>query len=352
MTNELPFDQAIAELEAGLPPHPDSGFLGGRIDPADAALVLLPVSWEATTSYGGGTSEAPAAIRSASHQLDLEDPTFGTPYRHGIALLPGIAGIEQKNSAARAAACRVIEALERGEADQVGLADVNQAGEWLNRQVYQRTRNVLERGKLVGLVGGDHSVPYGFLQALGEMHPEGFGVLHIDAHLDLRAAYEGFTWSHASIFHNVMETMPAVGPLVQVAIRDYSRAEKSYADSLGSRNRIFTSSELFRHRAEGRPFAQTIADILAPLPEKVYVSFDIDGLDPACCPGTGTPVPGGLRFEEATYLLEQLAFSGRQLVGFDLCEVAVGRQGEWDANVGARILYKLCGALLHSRHNT
>lgn len=349
MPEYLPLAKVIAELEAGLPPHPDSGFLGARLEPQEAALVLLPVGWEVTTSYGGGTALAPEAIRTASHQLDLEDEAFGNPYRAGITLLPGIGEIEARNEASRAAAEIVINALENNEQAESELEMVNRTCDWLNRQVYERTKAELDRGKLVGLVGGDHSVPFGYLQALSEAHPEGFGVLHIDAHLDLREAYEGFTWSHASIFYNVMERLTNIGPLVQVAIRDYSRAEKAYATALGNRNKIFSSYDLFRRKASGDSFSQVAETIIASLPQQVYISFDIDGLDPACCPGTGTPVPGGLQFEEAAYLLEALAASGRQVIGFDICEVSSSGDGEWDANVGARLLYKLCGTILRSQ---
>ena len=103
-------------------------------------------------------------------------------------------------------------------------------------------------------------------------------------------------------------------------------------------------------KAEGNTFKSIAASIVATLPENVYVSFDIDGLDPSYCPSTGTPVPGGLSFDEAVFILEELAQSGRRVVGFDLTEVAPGPDGsEWDANVGARLLYKLCGCLLRSQ---
>jgi agmatinase len=137
--------------------------------------------------------------------------------------------------------------------------------------------------------------------------------------------------------------------LVQVGVRDYSREERRYCESLGSRARVHYARDLFRMQADGQSFGGIAAEILRPLPERVYVSFDIDGLDPPYCPNTGTPVPGGLSFDQACYLLEELAFSGRQVIGFDLCEVAPDPGGgEWDANVGARLLYKLCGCLLYS----
>jgi len=350
MPGPLILADVIAELERGLPPRSDSGFLGARLDPAEAALVLLPVPWEATTSYGGGTSGGPDAIVRASHQLDLEDPAFGTPYRAGIAFASRDEGLVDLNARARAAALEVIAALERGEGARAALDLVNAAGAEVNARVHSAAVAALAQDRLVGVVGGDHSCPYGLIQALAERHPEGFGVLHVDAHHDLRAAYEGFTWSHASIFHNVMERLPQVSRLVQVAIRDYARDERLYAEALGARGACFYGADLFRLAAEGVPFREVCRRIVAALPDAVYVSFDIDGLDPSCCPSTGTPVPGGLRFDEATYLLEALAASGRRVIGFDLCEVAPSGTGdEWDANVGARMLYKLCGCCLRSQ---
>ncbi len=350
MPDPLTLPEVIAELEAGLPPRAEAGFLGARLDPREAALVLIPVPWEATTSYGGGTSRGPEAIVRASHQLDLEDPAFGTPYRAGIAFVPQDAVILVRNERARVAALEAIGALERGDEAPVALAVVNEAGADVNGHVEAAAGTLLDAGKLVGVVGGDHSSPYGLIRALAERHPEGFGILHVDAHHDLRAAYEGFTWSHASIFYNVMENLPAVRQLVQVGIRDYSRAEREYAAALGERGACFDGHALFRWKAEGVPFREVCERVLAALPDKVYVSFDIDGLDPPYCPSTGTPVPGGLSFDEAAYLLETLAASGRTVIGFDLCEVAPGEQGdEWDANVGARVLYKLCGCCLRSQ---
>jgi len=350
MPDLLTLQDVIAELDAGLPPHPDAGFLGARLDPRDAALVLIPVPWEATTSYGGGTSRGPEAIVQASHQLDLEDPAFGTPYRAGIAFAPQDEVVVVRNERARVAALEAIVALERGAEAPAALAVVNDAAADVNAHIKAAAAALLEEGKLVGVVGGDHSSPYGLICALASRHPDGFGVLHVDAHHDLRAAYEGFTWSHASIFHNVMERVPAVRKLVQVGIRDYSRAEREYAAALGERGACFYGHALFRWKAEGVPFREICERVLAELPRKVYVSFDIDGLDAPYCPSTGTPVPGGLSFDEAAYLLEALAASGRTVIGFDLCEVAPGEEGdEWDANVGARVVYKLCGCCLRSQ---
>ena len=243
----------------------------------------------------------------------------------------------------------MIESPDEVAADDPRLAKVNAFGQGVNEHVARLAQEHLQHGRLVGVVGGDHSCPLGLIKALGEHHADGFGILHVDAHYDLRRAYEGFTYSHASIMYNVMETVPAVRSLVQIGIRDYSAEEHAYAKRLAHRGAQFPASGLFRMKAEGGSWASITRAIIAELPQKVYISFDIDGLDPALCPSTGTPVPGGLSYEEAVFLLEQLAASGRTIIGFDLCEVAPGADGdEWDANVGARMLYKLCGATLFS----
>ncbi len=345
MIPTLTLKETIAELEQGNPPAADAGFLGARLDPAEAQLLLIPAPWEATTSYGGGTSEAPQAIITASHQLDLEDGCFGQPYKAGITFIEQSSDIVELSRKARKTALRVIEALERGEVAPEDSASVNAASEQLNQYVYEQAKTIRAQGKLAAVVGGDHASPQGLIQALAE---EGeFGILHFDAHHDLRKAYEGFTYSHASIFYNVLESYPEVTKLVQLAIRDYSRDEAQYAREQGERVSVHYGRDLFRRKAEGENFKQIARSITEQLPQRVYISFDIDALDPPYCPNTGTPVPGGLSFDEASYILEELAQSGKEIIGFDLCEVSTGRD-EWDANVGARLLYKLCGALITS----
>ena len=345
------FETAMADLEGGLPAARDAGFLGVKLDPLDCKLVLIPVPWEATTSYGGGTSLGPEVMIPASHQLDLEDAAFGKAFRAGICVLPEDPRIRTLNATARETALNVIHAVEAREQPQERqLEVVNKASQAVNDSVYHTAKKWLELGKFVGVVGGDHASPQGLLRALAETGKGDFGVLHFDAHHDLRIAYEGFTFSHASIFYNVMSTYPQVSKLTQVGIRDYSRDERNYMEGLGARGRCFYGRDIFRFKAEGRTFKSVAKEIVDSLPQQIYVSFDIDGLDPSYCPSTGTPVPGGLSFDEACFILEELATSGKKVIGFDLCEVAPGAEGdEWDANVGARLLYKLCGCLLRSQ---
>jgi agmatinase len=200
----------------------------------------------------------------------------------------------------------------------------------------------LDKGKTVGLLGGDHSTPLGFLRALAKRH-ESFGILHIDAHMDLRIAFEGFTYSHASIMYNALQ-LPNISTLVQVGIRDFCEEELSVVKANQGRVVVHTDAEIQRASFEGETWKKRCDAILSALPEKVYISFDIDGLDPTLCPNTGTPVPGGLGFQQATYLLSRLKDT-KQVIGFDLVEVAPG-DDDWNGNVGARLLYHLCGVAL------
>ncbi|MDR0566708.1 MAG: agmatinase family protein [Prevotellaceae bacterium] len=318
----------------------------------NALLALLPVPWDVTTSYRPGAAKGPQAMLDASPQVDLFDLDNGNAWTSGICTLPESAEIRRLGKAARSDAEKVIALLEKG-ADEGSpqlkpcLDRVNQASATLNSWVYGQTAQRLRSGQLVGLVGGDHSAPLGCIQALGEVH-ESFGILHIDAHADLRKAYEGFEFSHASIMYNVMQRVPAVKKLVQVGIRDLCADEAALAAAnplIAQFNDYYLHENLFN----GVAWADLCDKILAFLPQKVYISFDIDGLSPDCCPHTGTPAPGGLTFHQASFLIKQLVKQGKTIVGFDLCEVAPGRDGsEWDAIVGARMLYKLCGFCIRS----
>jgi agmatinase len=342
----------MTAFDPNAPALPGSGIYGLPSQPEDALVHLIPVPFEATTSYRGGTSGGPAAILEASRQVDLFDLDCGRPYEAGIVMLPASPRIRALNRRAKAAAQEVIArgGDVSGSRRLAGrLAEVNAASAEVNAIVARAAAKALDQGRLVGVVGGDHAAPFGAIAEIARRHP-GMGILHVDAHCDLRPAYEGFTWSHASIMRNVADRIDAVLKIVQVGIRDASAEELGYA--VASRGRIVVHSDgaIARGLLEGRSFAAAARDIVADLPSEVYVSFDVDGLDPALCPHTGTPVPGGLSFQQAVLLLETLVTSGRRIVGFDLCEVAPGQDGdEWDANVGARILYKLVGFALASQ---
>lgn len=328
----------------------DSGIFGLPYNFEQSKLIYLPVPWEATTSYGGGTSKGPAAILEASFQVDLFDLEIDKPYEAGFYMLPESKKIRAWNKSAKSAAQAVIKAGGRvGKNPRLkkALKLVNDQSELVNQEVKSQAEKILAAGKIIGLVGGDHASPFGAIQAQAEKDKD-IGILHVDAHSDTRNAYEGFTWSHASIMHNVMERIPQVSKLVQVGIRDFCEEEYDYIQASKGRIETFFDLDTAKRKAAGTPWGSLAAEYVSRLPKKVWISFDIDGLDPRLCPGTGTPVPGGLDFQEAVILIGEVARSGRQIVGFDLNEVSPSL-GEWDANVGARLLYKLSGWALASQ---
>jgi agmatinase len=342
----------VSSFDPAAAAQPGSGVFGLPHSAEEAAVVLVPVPFEATTSYGGGTARGPEAILEASRQVDLFDVETGRPYEAGIHMLAAPDEIARLDREARAAAAPVIEAggVIEGRAElERAATDVDRACERVNAWVEDAVAGLLARGKRVGLVGGDHSVALGAIAAHARRFP-GMGILHVDAHADLRVAFEGFTYSHASILYNVAERLPEVARIVQVALRDISEEERDYAARSGGRIVQHHDALLARARLEGETWAAQVQKILEPLPRDVYVSFDIDGLDQTLCPGTGTPVPGGMSFQEAAYLLGAIVRSGRRIVGFDLVEVAPSPDGgTWDGNVGARLLYKLIGWMLKDR---
>ena len=226
------------------------------------------------------------------------------------------------------------------------LTEINDGSDYLNKWVHDQTKSLLERGKLVGLLGGDHSTPLGFFNAIAEKHRE-FGILQIDAHCDLRIAYEGFNYSHASIMYNALTEIEGLIKVVQVGVRDFSAPELEYVKNSGKRIVTYFDRAIKKRQFEGETWKEIVDDIVSDLPHKVHISFDIDGLDPKLCPNTGTPVHGGLETEQVYYLFNKVLSSGRILTGFDLVEVGVG-ETEWDLNVGARVLWKLCNLLAKS----
>jgi agmatinase len=309
--------------------------------PEEAELIIIPVPWEVTVSYREGTAQAPKAILQASFQVDLFHHEIKEAWKASIAMLPVADDLLNENNQQRQFAKTHIESLEASkdlESGKVITTKINEASENLNIYVKKLSSRYLNERKFVGLVGGDHSTPLGLLRALAEKYDR-FGILQFDAHADLRKAYEGFTYSHGSIMFNALK-LPAVNRLVQVGIRDYCQEELNVIDRSMGRVKTFYDADLKSAMYQGKSWHLICQEIVKELPPLVYISFDIDALDPKLCPNTGTPVPGGLEFTEAVYLIRTVVKSGRKIIGFDLCEVAPGAN-DWDANVGARILWEL-----------
>jgi agmatinase len=336
----------------------NGNIFGFPVTEQEADLVIIPVPWDATASYGKGTSEGPRVILEASTQLDFYHPKLEKAYDTKVFMSPVSEEWLKINNDLCSKTIEYISFLEDGgvldknPAFQTLLNSVNETQTAMKNNLSDRASKLIKEGKIVAVLGGEHSTPLGLIEALDREGKE-FGILQIDAHADLRDAYEGFYQSHASIMYNVMQNCKNMVRLVQVGIRDISEMEVDLIHS--SKGRIATHFDWNIKDAafNGKNWAKQVDDILADLPTDVYVSFDIDGLRPELCPNTGTPVAGGFQLEEINYLLFRLVESGRRIIGFDLNEVAPGAVGDWDANVGARALWNLVCATERSRrlHN-
>lgn len=328
------------------------GIFGLPFTPEESDVVFIPVPWEVTVSYMSGAARGPEAVLLASPQLDLYLPDAPDAWKVGFAMLDIPSEIKEQSDLHRHKAWELITFLEEGgniEETEDGadlLREVNGACEKMNAWVQKTTEEWLSKGKTVVLVGGDHSTPLGYLRSLAQRHAS-FGILQIDAHPDLRDAYEGFVYSHASITFNALK-IEQVSQVVQVGLRDYCQAEAELIANSNGKITGFYDADLKRRQFKGESWEAICNDIVAQLPEKVYITFDIDGLDPKLCPNTGTPVPGGLEFDQAMYLIEKVVETGRTIIGSDLVEVAPG-ENDWDGNVGARVLWQLAVATARSQ---
>ena len=319
----------------------------------EAEVVIIPVPWEVTVSYSAGTALGPQVIYNASYQVDLFDPLIPDAWKIGIAMDAPSDDISSKSESLRRKAEKYIEMLVEGEVSEPGTEMeeirtlINAECVKMNSWVKTKALNFLDKNKIVALLGGDHSTPLGLMQALAEKN-NSFAILQIDAHADLRDAYEGFEFSHASIMFNAL-MIPQVSKLVQVGIRDYCQAEYDLIKNSNGRVVTFFDRDIKHKQLDGATWSTICNDIIAQLPDEIYLSFDIDGLDPKLCPNTGTPVAGGFEFEQILMLIEKIVDSGKRIIAFDINEVAPGGD-EWDANVGARLLYRIANMVAKSNN--
>ena len=318
----------------------------------EADIVIIQAPWEVTVSYGGGTAKGPKAIYDASFQVDLYDPNLKDAWKLGIAMDEEEETIHFKGHSLRVKAEKYIEMYVNGhDPEQTPemsaiLKEVHEGCLFMNDWVKNKALHYFDKGKVIGLIGGDHSTPLGMMQALAERFSS-FAILQIDAHADLRDAYEGFEFSHASIMFNALK-IKQVEKLVQVGIRDYCQAEYDVIANSNGRVKTFFDRDIKQAQYNGETWKATCDKIIKELPEHIYLSFDIDGLDPKLCPNTGTPVAGGFEAEQVLFLIEQIEKSGKKIIAFDINEVTPG-EDEWDANVGARMLYRIANLVAMSQ---
>jgi len=338
----------------GDPVTADDGFLGCQAERNAASVVLIPVPFDATCSSRAGASLGPRTIIESSVFLDTQDAVFGAFEEIGVHLESTADWIEPLSLDTR----RLVEPLLArgpGPNDVQRIAEIDAACERVQSFVFERCVAALAEGRTPGVIGGEHGVSYASIRASSESGP--IGVLHVDAHLDLRDRYLGLEYSHASVMRNALDRLTGVERLVSVGIRDWSAEEADLVEVSDGRVVLMRDDDIASRLCQGQTWSNLCDEIIAVLPQRVHVSFDIDGLEPGLCPNTGTPVPGGLSFRDAAYLLRVLAESGKSVVGFDLVEVSppVGAefQGErtLDGVVGARVLQKLIGCVSSSKRS-
>ena len=342
----------LSHFDANGASNPKNNIFGLPFSEEDARLVILPVPWEVTVSYGSGTARAAEHVFAASMQVDLYDSETGDAWKQGFFMRQTDRKVLMKSDYLRKEAELYIDYTSKGEILEKNsfmcksIKEINEGSANLVKWVYEQTRSLLDSGKLVGLLGGDHSTPLGYFKAIAEKYGD-FGILQIDAHCDLRKSYENFVYSHASVMYNALQQIPQLKRLVQVGVRDYCQEEVDYIRNSNYQVITYFDRDIKERAFEGQSWKQIADEIVSHLPDKVYISFDIDGLDPKLCPHTGTPVPGGFETEQIFYLIKKIIQSGRKFIGFDLDEIGVG-ETDWDANVGARVLWKLCNLLVAS----
>lgn len=334
----------------------NGNIFGFPVKEEEADIVIIPIPWDATASYGKGTSNGPQAVLDASTQLDFYHPKLDKAYNTKVFMTEISKEWKEINDRLCVAGMDYIAFLEDGGKIednphfQAVVKEINETSEALKENLKSRAKAVIANGKIPAVLGGEHSTPLGLIEALAE-HYDDFGILQVDAHADLRDAYEGFEQSHASIMFNVLKRCANVSKLTQVGIRDIAESEVELIEGSNGRISTFFDWNLKEEQFEGKTWAEQVKEIIATLPQNVYISFDIDGLMPELCPHTGTPVAGGFKLEEINYLFFELAKSGKKIIAFDLNEVGVVEETDWDANVGARALWNLVCATELNRRN-
>lgn len=317
----------------------------------NAPLVLVSAPWAVTSAAGQGAAYAPDAIIDASTALSLYDVVTKSSIDGKVATAEVDYDLQESSLQLGGDAAKVVAHIDDGgtlSGDYFArkVVRINIGFRDMHRSVGKRVFRFAEKGKIVGVVGGDHSVSFGAIRSISSVHPN-LGVLFIDAHSDLRPSGKIFDYSHLSVARNIVDEIPQVSKLVQVGTRDMTEEEVNYANS-HQKIKMFCHEELASERFSGRSWGNVCNDVVAQLPDKVYISFDIDALSPECCPHTKRPVAGGMTFDEAVCLINRVAESGRTIVGFDLTEIVPVMESGVDAAVGARMLVKLCAAALKS----
>lgn len=326
-------------------------YFGEMTMPEDADIVIVSAPWSVTADFGRGATYTPDAIIDQSLEKELYDVVSGISIEGRIATAEIDYHIQECSEQLGHDAERVV----RAKADKDSLVgdyvsrkidNVNEGFAYMHSSVYKQVKHWASQNKRVAVVGGDHSVAFGAVKALAEECGE-MGVLFIDAHADFGEG-EVFKYSHRTIARDIVEQIPNVTKLVQIGVRDLDRAEVEAIDA-NDKVDVFYAEKVAQRRFEGASWGELCREFVAKLPQKVYISLDIDALKIEFCNNTNAPTPGGMTFDEVVYLVNCVVASGRDIVGFDISEIVTSLDEKMDAIVGVRLLVKLSVAALRGR---
>jgi len=346
--------EKIASFQSSGVGATNANIFGLPFNTDESRLIILPVPWDVTASYKYGASKGPESVFYSSPQTNLYNPICPEAWKAGIAMEKIPQQILMLNDKLYPEVNKYRHFLQNGgdvskNRKMAHIRDkINRASGYVTNEIEFLSKKLLSEGKYVGLLGGDHSTPLGLIKALSGKHSS-FGILQIDAHSDLCNSFEGLEQSHASIMFNAL-SLTGVKKIVQVGIREFSHEENQRMKENRERIKVFFNQDIKESFYEGNTWKSICERIISCLPEKVYLTFDIDGLEPSNCPSTGTPVPGGLSFDQAMYLLDLLVKNKRTIIGFDLVEVAPGSDNSVDSIIAARILFRLSAILIKTNN--
>ncbi len=321
----------------------NGNFAGLPIHTSKTEIVYVPVPWDITASNAKGTANGPKNILDSSLQIDLYDELLPSAWEVHREFRP----INEKTVQLNHELSQKLESIQgdNHEMTESLFTRINEACAKVHTNTFELCSAVLDKGQLPFVIGGDHSSAFGNIRAVSE-HYDAIDIVQIDAHLDLRKAYEGFEYSHASIFFNAM-TKLNIGQLFCVGARDFCPEEMEFGRNLGDRYHLMTAQQLFFQLLEGRDYSSIVKSFIQKLNGKVYLSLDVDALDLQYSLNTGTPVPGGLHYYHIIYLVREIVRSGRTIVGLDLCETA--GDSYVDGFTSAKLVYALSNMAILSR---
>lgn len=326
------------------------GIYGLPFNYEESETVVLGIPWSVTHKHRTNSALAPQAVWEASRLVELFDPYLPEGWKKGIYYAVPDKDIYSKHLKFQPKAARYIKAVQKGEPARDWIKQmekINKACAKMVDHVHKLSATMLKDAKNLVALGGDQSTALGLLRALNEKH-EAFGVLHFDAHADLISARYGLTYSHRSVMHNALR-LKAVKKLTQVGVREFNSEEHASIQNSHGRIATFFDGDMKREAILGKSWSEQCKEIVDSLPNKVYLSVDVDGLAPYLAPANTQIVPGGLSLDEFYYLLERIVESGRTLIGADLGEIAAQNGEQWDARVGARVLYRIVNYMIASR---